>query len=173
MKQNLKPANFRATTSAFFAVIFGFSSVVSAQSRGFAAGEQDIYYSRISEYFYNKTGREVLRPVQLLGGVAKPGLYHVPEGTSLTTLLAISGGPAQSADTDKIRIRKANGESMVGDLPQLLETKKEMTLSGGEIVFVPQKEGYFDQPTINTVNVISTIATVILTAILVHDTVKD
>jgi len=136
------------------------------------SGIEDTYMSRISEYFYNKTGREVLRPVQLLGGVAKPGLYHIPEGTSLTTLLAISGGTTPDAEVREITIRNSEGKKFYENLPKVAEGGTGTTLKGGEIIYIPRKEGWIDQPTAQTLTVLTSILSVFLTAYLVHDSTK-
>lgn len=40
----------------------------------------------------------------ILGQVAKPGLYVVPDDTDFLTLLALAGGPKEDAKLTKIRI---------------------------------------------------------------------
>ena len=68
--------------------------------------------SSISAYSYegNRSGVERLKMnVYILGQVAKPGLYLVPDDTDFITLLALAGGPKEDAKLSKIRIiRPAN-----------------------------------------------------------------
>lgn len=133
------------------------------------SGTEDTYQSRISEYFYNKSGREILKPVELMGGVAKPGLYHIPAGTSLTRLLSISGGPTPDAEVSEIVIRLADGKNVESDLPNIMKTGKEVPLSGGEIIYVPRKEGLINQETGYSITVIASVVSLFLTAYLVYD----
>lgn len=68
--------------------------------------------SSISAYSYegNRSGVEKLKMnVYILGRVAKPGLYLVPDDTDFLTLLALAGGPSEDAKLTKIRVvRPAN-----------------------------------------------------------------
>ncbi len=59
-----------------------------------------------AEFF---VGRELGRPlvtVNLLSGVARPGVYHVPTKTSLPQLIAYAGGTVTNADINDITIRR-------------------------------------------------------------------
>ncbi|MDI6840532.1 MAG: SLBB domain-containing protein [bacterium] len=56
------------------------------------------YYTYLSE-----TG-ELQMKVSIWGEVMAPGLYSVPEGTDLVTLLTIAGGPSREADLSKIKV---------------------------------------------------------------------
>ncbi len=63
--------------------------------------------SSISAYSYegNRSGVEKLKMnVYILGRVAKPGLYLVPDDTDFLTLLALAGGPGEDAKLSKIRV---------------------------------------------------------------------
>ena len=46
----------------------------------------------------------------ILGQVAKPGLYVVPDDTDFLTLLALAGGPREDAKLSKIRIVRPSEE---------------------------------------------------------------
>lgn len=133
---------------------------------------EDIYHSRISEYFYNKSGRDVLSPVKLLGSVSKPGLYHLPENTNLSTLLSIAGGTAGDANLKGIVIRRADGSRIERDLLKVVQNGDEVKLATGDIIFVPQKEGWFDGPTSNSIMVVTAVLTVVLTGIMVQNTIR-
>lgn len=63
--------------------------------------------SNISAYTYDgiRSGVEKLKMnTYILGQVAKPGLYVVPDDTDFLTLLALAGGPREDAKLSKIRI---------------------------------------------------------------------
>ncbi|HOZ01888.1 MAG TPA: SLBB domain-containing protein [Candidatus Syntrophosphaera sp.] len=71
--------------------------------------------SSISAYSYegNRAGVEKLKMnVYILGRVAKPGLYLVPDDTDFLTLLALAGGPTEDAKLTKIRIVRPENTSM-------------------------------------------------------------
>ncbi|MCB5265873.1 MAG: SLBB domain-containing protein [Candidatus Cloacimonetes bacterium] len=63
--------------------------------------------SNISAYTFDgaRSGVEKLKMnTYILGQVAKPGLYVVPDDTDFLTLLALAGGPKEDAKLTKIRI---------------------------------------------------------------------
>ncbi len=133
----------------------------------------DKYRSRISEYFYSPTGIEILQPVKILGSVAKPGLYHLPNKTSITTLLSITGGTIKNANTKKIYITSLNGEKKELSLHDLMTTQNDVILKTGDIIYIPEKEHYFDQSTVNATTTITGIISLVLTAILVNEQLKN
>ena len=142
------------------ALIFSSSPALAAD--GARAMSDDQYYSRISEYFFSPTGKEVLIPVQILGNVSRPGLYHIPAGTSLTTLLAISGGTAERANTSKIRLFR-EGETQKLNLDDVLEKNPNFALQHKDTLYIPEKPKWVDDNTMTTIMAISAIATTVLT----------
>ncbi|MDZ4182112.1 MAG: SLBB domain-containing protein [Candidatus Cloacimonadaceae bacterium] len=69
--------------------------------------------SNISAYTYDgiRSGVEKLKMnTYILGQVAKPGLYTVPDDTNFLTLLALAGGPREDAKLSKIRIIRPSNE---------------------------------------------------------------
>jgi polysaccharide biosynthesis/export protein len=80
------------------------------------------------------------QPVQVLGAVGKPGLYHLKGETTVLELLTEAGGVA-GAGVDEIRITHGDEGDQVTMVPYeaLLERGEgNVTLSGGDIVFVPE-----------------------------------
>jgi protein involved in polysaccharide export with SLBB domain len=70
--------------------------------------------SNISAYTFDgaRSGVEKLKMnTYILGQVAKPGLYVVPDDTDFLTLLALAGGPSEDAKLTKIRIVRPVAES--------------------------------------------------------------
>ena len=146
-----------------------FSGQVLAQSRSYLANpiSDEGYKTAISEYFYNKAGTDVLRPVKLLGLVNRPGIYHVPADTNLSTLLSIAGGTDKSANLQEINISNPDGKSATMDLNQQLQIGKDIGLRPNDIIYIPEKKHMFDQPTTNGVMVITTILSLALTTYVV------
>lgn len=84
--------------------------------------------SNISAYTFDgaRSGVEKLKMnTYILGQVAKPGLYVVPDDTDFLTLLALAGGPKEDAKLTKIRIVRpiAEGDKVLWvNFKQYLET---------------------------------------------------
>ncbi len=84
--------------------------------------------SNISAYTFDgaRSGVEKLKMnTYILGQVAKPGLYVVPDDTDFLTLLALAGGPSEDAKLTKIRIVRpiAEGEKVLWvNFKEYLET---------------------------------------------------
>lgn len=127
----------------------------------------DVYQSRINEYFFNKTDRDVLHPVKIFGSVQKPGLYHLPSKTSLTTLFSISGGVTNDADTEKIIIRRIDGSVIEKDLYKVVAKSDEISMQEGDIVYIPKQEGFISSPNAGSILVLTTVLSVILSGIIV------
>ncbi|MCB5295421.1 MAG: SLBB domain-containing protein, partial [Candidatus Cloacimonetes bacterium] len=69
--------------------------------------------SNISAYTFDgiRSGVEKLKMnTYILGQVAKPGLYVVPDDTDFLTLMALAGGPREDAKLSKIRIVRPSEE---------------------------------------------------------------
>jgi hypothetical protein len=128
---------------------------------------EDMYKSRIAEYFYVRTGKEILKPVRLLGAVEKPGLYHLPDGTKLTSLLAISGGPRQEADLNHIRVSHPDGSTHKRDIDELIKVGGDVPLGEGDIVYVPRERELIKNSTQAFVLTLVSIVTMSLTAYVV------
>ena len=84
--------------------------------------------SNISAYTFDgaRSGVEKLKMnTYILGQVAKPGLYVVPDDTDFLTLLALAGGPKEDAKLTKIRIVRpiSEGDKVLWvNFKQYLET---------------------------------------------------
>src|SRR5690348_14969630 len=87
------------------------SSQCFAQNRTFLSNSvsDDVYKNKLSVFYFNKTGAEILRPVKLLGVVARPGIYNLPENTNLSTLLSIAGGIEHGADLKNVSVSNPDG----------------------------------------------------------------
>ncbi|MCB9026652.1 MAG: SLBB domain-containing protein [Bdellovibrionaceae bacterium] len=133
----------------------------------------EAFRTRLSEYFYNQNNVDVLVPVRLMGNVNKPGLYHVPSQTSMLTLLSISGGPGKNADLDNIKVSSMDGKQNKLSLSQLINTENHFIVQQGDVVYIPDKHVTFDQNTLNAFTVITGIVSLLLTAVLVSEQLKN
>lgn len=92
--------------------------------------------SNISAYTYEgiRSGVEKLKMnTYILGQVAKPGLYVVPDDTDFLTLVALAGGPREDAKLSKIRIVRPSEE---GDKVIWVNFKKY--LETGDATLIPE-----------------------------------
>ena len=154
-----------------YLVFLGSTAQAQSNTQGIiSSGSEDAYYSRLSEYFYNKTGKEVLKPVQVIGGVQKPGLYHLPDNTSLTTLISVSGGMAQDADTKNIVIRHADGSVDTKDIYEIVSKNDNLGLRGGDMIYIPKNEGWFSSGASNNILIITSLLSLALTGYVVMRT---
>ncbi len=160
---------FKQILSYVVVLGYGVSSYGQSNLSGLA---EETYRTRISEYFYSKNGSEVLKSVQLMGEVAKPGLYHLPTNTNLTTLLSISGGAIKDADTTKVFVRDVAGNVKEENLYQMIKQGKDISLAGGEIVVIPPKTPFFSADAVNGVTILTGILTALFTGILVSEQLK-
>lgn len=78
------------------------------------------------------------QPVQVLGAVAKPGLYYLRGPTSVMQILSEAGG-VNPQGVDEVRVTHGReGEPTVLAYDRLLKGAEEASLAGGDIVFVPE-----------------------------------
>jgi hypothetical protein len=139
--------------------------ITSIPQQAFAvrAMADDQYQSRISEYFYSPTGKETLIPVNILGEIERPGLYHIPPETNLTTLIAIAGGTRSDANVKKVRLFR-EGETEKINLDTIIEEKPDFGLRQKDTLYIPRKPELVSQSTLTVILAISAIATTILTS---------
>ncbi len=81
----------RLLPAALFVALLLLPGKASAQSMG--AEFDRSRYSAASYYNYAEPG-DVTILVNVWGTVRNPGLYEVPQGTAMSTLLSVAGGPA-------------------------------------------------------------------------------
>lgn len=151
-------------TTIILASVFSFSVTTFAEQR---RGFTDPFERHIAEYFYSRTGNEILGPVRILGGVDLPGVYHIPKNTDLATLISISGGIDVNSDIHKIKYTKKGEKTVQLDLYDHIEQGKEIFLNNGDTVFIPNKVGWISNETATTLTVIVSILTLGLTAYVV------
>ena len=80
------------------------------------------------------------QPVQVLGAVAKPGLYYLKGATTVLEILSEAGG-ASIEGVNEVRITRGGEEGDVTVVPYedlLGRGEGNLKLKGGDIVFVPE-----------------------------------
>ena len=176
-------------TTWLTAVCFFFGqTALAATSENLMGLDDTRASSTTSEYVFRSTTRGNLVPIQVLGAVAKPGLYFVPQRTDLVRLLTLAGGPQSAAD-DEVLVRKAdrswmdlsisglkrdNGSAFEVDIPKVLKQGDyaNLTLSPNDVVYVPQREPWISQDMFRTVSVVSLVMSIVLTAVLIDQKSK-
>jgi hypothetical protein len=131
--------------------------------------------SQVSEFLYGDAVEQHLMPVYLLGEVAKPGLYHVPVNTDLTTLLALSGGPGTESELDNLQIKNELTKRVetvnFGDI----ETRADAAspkLRTNDVVFVPRRSPPISNNTLTLITVVATVLTAALTGVVLSKSFK-
>jgi len=80
--------------------------------------------SQGNEFFVGREYGKPLVKVNLISGVQKPGVYHVPAGTDLAEVIAYAGGASEKAKLHDITIVRQNGKER-----SALEVNLERSLS--------------------------------------------
>jgi len=129
----------------------------------------------LSEFIYGDEVEQRLMPVYLLGEVAKPGLYHVPINTDLTTLLAISGGPSTESELNELVIKneltKKSEKINFSDLESSAELHAPK-LKSNDVVFIPRKPQAISNNTLTIITVVATVLTAALTGVVLSKSFK-
>ena len=131
-----------------------------------------------AEEFYSKSiPGEVVIPVQMLGAVKRPGVYHVPRQTDIVQILALAGGFNDNADPTKSYIR-----SRIGDVdrvrPVNLEAQlrgantKAVILEANDVVVIDQKTPAISSNTLTIVGVVASLLSIIVSGIVVVTTLQ-
>jgi hypothetical protein len=158
----------------FIAVVVCIAFIVtSIPQNAYAARDMsdDQYQSRISEYFYSPTGKEVLIPVQILGSITRPGLYHIPPETNLATLIAISGGTTENANVSKVRLFREGATQKI-DLDDILEDQPNFGVKQRDTIYIPDKPKLVSDSTLAALIAISTVASTVLTVYWIRNEQK-
>ena len=160
----LKQITIWITASAFLC-----SQTAMAQTGFFEVKEPP----RAAEYIYRSSPKESLIGVQLLGAVKNPGIYYVPPQTDLLKLITLAGGTSD-ADLSEVVVRKID-PTQKGvyelDLTKLMKSSQDVKpfkLAQDDFVYVPQKEPWISNDVSRSVTIVSLIATIILTSVLIE-----
>lgn len=126
---------------------------------------------RAAEYIFRSAPKETLIGVQLLGAVKNPGIYYIPPTTDLFKLLALAGGES-NADLSEVIVRKMEG-SQAGvyelNMKKIMKTTdlKTFKLAQDDFIYVPKKESWISDDVSRTVGIVSVLATIVLTSVLI------
>lgn len=127
---------------------------------------------RAAEYIYRSSPKESLIGVQLLGAVKNPGIYYIPTNTDVLKLLALAGG-SEDADLSEILVRKTD-PSQTGvyelDVKKLMKSTanvKPFKLAQDDFVYVPKREPWISNDVSKTITIVSLVATIVLTGVLI------
>ena len=111
--------------------------------------------------------------VQLLGAVKNPGIYYVPPQTDVLKLITLAGG-SEDADLESVIVRKTDA-SQQGvyelDLEKLMKRTsdvKPFKLAQDDFVYVPRKEPWISNDVSRSITIISLLATIVLTSVLIE-----
>lgn len=134
-------------------------------------------YTTGNEFIAGQEPGTVMMRVNLWGAVRKPGIHHIPVKTDLISLMSYAGGPNDNAIMDEVVIKRNQGKKQTKvtiDLSQVIhgENQYDLTLQPEDIIIVEAKKPWVSQDTMTLAIVASTIASTILTAILI-DQNKD
>lgn len=144
-------------------LVSSFESLQSESFNRFTAG---------AEFMAGQEAGTVMMKVNLWGAVRKPGIYHVPVKTDFVALMSFAGGPNDNAIIEDIIIKRQQGNKQTRinvDLSQLIhgEYNGNLTLQPDDIIVVPASEPWISQNTFTVAIFASTIATIILSAVLI------
>ena len=145
------------------------STSVYAESNFFEIKEPP----RAAEYIYRSSLKESLIGVQLLGAVQKPGLYYIPANTDILKLITLAGG-IDDANLSEIIVRKTD-PSQAGvfelDMNKFMRSSadsKPFKLTQDDLIFIPKKQPWISNDVSRTITLVSLMATIVLTAVLIN-----
>lgn len=175
----LKNSFFKQTLSGLLIIAFlgTQSTPVYAQKRttpgeGLTTSDDLKMTGLADEYAVGKIPGIVLMKINLWGGVRKPGIYHVPVGTDLVSLISYAGGPTQSAQLENTRIRRtveSKDQSIPVDVDDLVKGKNGAVnpdLRVNDIVVIPETQPAVGTNTVVVLSVMGTILTIVATTLI-------
>lgn len=136
--------NLRSFWILFVLLIPLFTPIASAQAP--TPDFDRSRYSPASYYNYSQPG-DITIHVNVWGTVRNPGLYEVPQQTTLSTLFSLAGGPAvtprdrREERSIKIRLTRRQGDTPVVIFENTMEdgifaTREDPILQAGDVLTV-------------------------------------
>lgn len=126
-----------------------------------------------AEYSIGDLPKSVLMRVELIGAVGRSGIFNVPKGTTLMTLLSAAGGVQSTADGEIIIKRKVSKgySAATFDLDDIMnDTEKAAAeLKPEDMVYVPHHTTLIGDSVFRTLSLITSIAGLVVTSILISD----
>ena len=142
-------------------------------ARSFAA-EAEANKSAQEYFALNPEGR-LLISVQVWGDMTLSGTHHIPDNTTLTALLGVTGGLKGALDNAKVTVRRevSVGSGMQTEIiivtgDELMGESKQgaMTMKAGDIIYVETAPS--GELTLRKLTVISTIIGIISSSLLTY-----
>lgn len=129
---------------------------------------------RPAEYIYQSYGEQELISIRVLGSIENAGLYHIPKGMKLTTLLSLAGGTSKNADLERVFISnetETDAKTTKFNMSEALEEghTQMYSLQANDVVFIKEKEPLISNDTWKAISIISVILTSALTVIAIDD----
>lgn len=130
--------------------------------------------ARPAEYIYQSYGEQELISIRVLGSINKAGLYHIPKGMQLTTLLSLAGGTTSEADLKSIFISNESSEQNKAqryNMEHALEKGHApmYQLQSNDVVFIREKRPIISNDAWKAISVLSVLLTSALTVLAIDD----
>ncbi len=101
------------------------------------------------EDFYMDSGQRLLIEVHIWGEVNSPGMYRVPDGSTVLDLVSRAGGPTQYAALSRVKLatsRENRRHNSSINIDRYLNTTREVeipVLKPGDTVMIPRNARFF------------------------------
>lgn len=130
-----------------------------------------------SEYSLGDLPKSVLISIKLSGAVGRSGLFNVPRGTDLLTLLTSAGGVAANSQ-NRVVIKRREGKGFIlldYDLDDILHETDEAVpiVMQGDVVMVPHSRPILSENLFRVLALISSVAGLALTGFVLLDRTKS
>lgn len=132
--------------------------------------------SRPSEFIYQSFPHQELISIRLLGEVTRAGLYHIPKGLDLITLLSLAGGTTKNANLENIIISNDHPTKKIKNGIELNLTESLSQPIGpihplrrNDIILIKPKVPIISNDTWKIISVLSVILTTTLTAVVINE----
>lgn len=157
--------------SFFSSTAFGANINNPKSMDGFSVADDLKVKGTGTEYVVGQTPDAVMMKVNIWGGVRMPGIYHVPVGTDLLSMISFAGGPSQVAELDDVHIKRnveAKTVAMSVDVDDLINGKdvENPLLRVNDIVVIPESKPAVSQNTMLILAAVGAMASLALTAVV-------
>ncbi|MCO5143022.1 MAG: SLBB domain-containing protein [Oligoflexia bacterium] len=113
-----------------------------------------------SEYVLRRFSGEKLMPIRIIGGVQKPGVYYLPQGTDLLTAISLSGGLSDTADPDEVVWNQISSKQVHQlEIADLMKDpmKNNPALGANDLLMIKEKQPVISNNTLLLITAISSI----------------
>ena len=127
-----------------------------------------------SEYFNTNLDQRLSIEIQVVGGVGSPGIYHIPDTSTIVDALSLAGGTSPNSDLGKVHLRRTEGgkyKTVVYDLAQVMhdDSKPLPGLMNHDIIMIEPQSAAVG----NNLALIATILGIISSGLLAYVTVHN